>query len=445
MSVRIGMLCRLSAITDNTIYGIHSGVTKIKRKSANTDSKAFIVIFAVIDSVLLLAVLVLLILGLLFNGSTAPSIFSHRVYLMNSDAFSLVKKGSAVVACEVPFEEISAGNIVIYNDDEGNIFVGEAQGSDLAEGVYTFTVKNDVGTILTVGQSHILGKGIYYSEFLGGIVSFVTSPGGVCLIALLPCAAFIIYDIIKAVRRRIPQPVVTTVKKQDETPTYMPPVRPKSDLSDSRAFEDDLAFAPQREKMVEAAGLYSPYQKKSDYGSYGNYGSYDRTGRAVNTSRPQNSVAVSERDIDKLIRETKAEHGVRRPPEQAEMRPRTAQQGFSSQRSDYPSQTPFTQLNDERIRESPRNRNIPQPEPQPTERPEEQPPVNPLTSKLAQESRSQFEEEMNIADRTRENRAKRPTPRLSPRVSKLDSLFQEEVQSNYNIDEILNRLGGGKN
>ncbi|MCM1299525.1 MAG: hypothetical protein NC203_05070 [Firmicutes bacterium] len=430
-------------------------MTKIKRKSTNTDSKAFIAVFAVIDSLLLIAALALLILGLLFNGSGAPSIFSHRIYLMDSDAFSLVKKGSAVVASEVPYEEILAGNIVIYSDDEDNVLVGEVQSFNFAEGVYTFSVKNDAEMILTVGQSRILGKGIYYSEFLGGLVSFVTSPGGVCLIALLPCAAFIIYDIIKAVRRKIPQPVVTTVKKQDETPTYVPPVKSKPDMLDGRDMEDDPVFAPQREKMVEAAGLSSPYQKKTEYAVNGNYGSYDRTGRAINPSRPQGSVTVSERDIDKLIRETKAEHSRRQfASEQAEQRSKTSQ-GFSVQRSSDTVQSRSARFNafdanEEPSRELPRNRNLPQYEPQneprpvelPEERPEEQPPVNPLTSKLAQESLSQFEEEINVVNRPREGRAKRPTPRLSPRVSKLDSIFQEEVQSNYNIDEILNRLGG---
>ena len=435
---------------------MNNGVTKIKRRNSNTDSKAFIAVFAVIDSILLLAALALLILGLIFSGSEAPSIFAHRIYLMDTDAFSLVKKGSAVVAKQVPFEEVIAGNIIIYSDDEENFFAGEIQHSDLAEGVYTFTVKNDKDMIITVGQSRILGKGIYYSEFLGRIVSFITSPGGVCLIALLPCAAFMIYDIIKAIRRKIPQPVVTTVKKQDETPTYIPPVKSKSDMLDSRDFEDDLAFAPQREKMVEAAGLYSRHQKKSDYGSFGNYGSYDRAGRPVNSApRPQNSVAVSEKDIDKLIRESKEERS-RRQFSANQTEPQ-AKQGFSTQRPSRADafRDQFARLEEERLKGSHRNRNLPPldtqprqdpvPEPQPAERPEEQPPINPLTSKIAQESRSQFEEEINVANQSSgSNRTKRPSPRLSPRVSKLDSLFQEEDQSNYNIDEILNRLGGGR-
>lgn len=421
-------------------------MTKIKRKSENSNSKALIAVLAIIDSILLLAVIVLLILGLLFKGNAAPSIFSNRIYLMETDAFSLVKKGSAVVAREVPYESITAGNIIIYSDDEKNTFVGEVQGSNFAEGVYTFTVKTDVGTAITVGQSHILGKGIYYSEFLGGVVSFVTSPGGVCLIALLPCVIFIVYDIIKVIRRKIPQPEVTTVKKQDETPTYIPPIKPRSDFSDSRDFEDDLAFAPQRERRMEEAGLYSSSSKKSEYGSFGNYGSYDRAGRAVNTSpRPQSSVTVSERDIDKLIREAKAER-IKRQGEmpQTDPQPRTApQRPFNN----TPPQDRFTRFSvSNEHRQAPQEvLNQPQYEPKPPEHPEEPPPVNPLTSKYAQESRSQYEDEMNSTDQPRENRHKRPSPRLSPRVSKLDSMFQEEVQSNYNIDEILDRLGGGKN
>lgn len=428
-------------------------MTKIKRKSENSNSKALIAVLAVFNSILFLALIALLILGLLFKGSDAPSIFSGRIYLMESDAFSLVKRGSAVVAKEVPYESITAGNIIIYTDDKNDIFVGEVQAFDFNEGVYTYTVKTDAGTALTVGQSHILGKGIYYSEFLGGIVNFVTSPGGVCLIALLPCVIFIIYDAIKAIRRKIPQPEVATVKKQDETPTYIPPVKPSVNLSDGRDFDEDLAFAPQKERKAEEAGLYTASARKSEYGSFGNYGSYDRSGRAVNSSpKPQNAVAVSEKDIDKLIREVKTERLKRLEGiAQADAR----QGAVSPKPSDKaPSQehlTRFTSGSDRRPQPA-ESQNQPQYEPVPPERPterpterEEQPPVSPLNSKYAQESRSQYEEEINLTNQPAESRQKRPSPRLSPRVSKLDGLFRDEVQSNYNIDEILDRLGGGKN
>ncbi len=414
-------------------------MTKIKRKSTNTDSKAFIAFFAVIDSLLLLAALVFLVLALLFRSNAAPYLFSHRVYLMNSDAFSLVKKGSAVITSQVPFEGIAAGNIVIFTDEEEKIYVGEVQSSDFSEGVYTFSLKNDAGVILTVGQSRILGKGIYYSEFLGGLVSFLTSPSGVCVIALLPCLAFVIYDVIKAVKRKIPQPTVTTVKKQDETPTYIPPQKPKSDISGGIDYDDDLAFAPRREKMVEAAGLYSAHQKRSENIYGGSYGSYDRTGKAVN--RPQSAVAVSEKDIDKLIREAKAERtrnqavssGAREqlriiseanaPKKRVEPQPAEP----ASQQKQDPSEYP------ERVKSAPAKEQM-------EERPE--PPTNPLLSKLAQESRSEYEEELStISPPAERTPPKRPSPRLSPRVSKLDSLLQEGSQSNYNIDDILNRLG----
>ncbi len=414
-------------------------MTKIKRKSTNTDSKAFIAFFAVIDSLLLLAALVFLVLALLFRSNAAPYLFSHRVYLMNSDAFSLVKKGSAVITSQVPFEGIAAGNIVIFTDEEEKIYVGEVQSSDFSEGVYTFSLKNDAGVILTVGQSRILGKGIYYSEFLGGLVSFLTSPSGVCVIALLPCLAFVIYDVIKAVKRKIPQPTVTTVKKQDETPTYIPPQKPKSDISGGIDYDDDLAFAPRREKMVEAAGLYSAHQKRSENIYGGSYGSYDRTGKAVN--RPQGAVAVSEKDIDKLIREAKAE--------------RTRNQAVSSgareqlriiseanapkKRVEPQPAEPASQQKQDPSEYSARVKSAPAKE-QMEERPE--PPSNPLLSKLAQESRSEYEEELStIAPPAERTPPKRPSPRLSPRVSKLDSLLQEGSQSNYNIDDILNRLG----
>ena len=182
-------------------------MAKIKR-----NFKVSYIALGIIDGLLVLTALTLLFFLLIYHGSLAPKLFSHRIYIMDTEAFSLVKKGSAVIADQVNFDQILPGNIVIFTDEKEKTTVGEVQKSEFENNVYTFSVKNDAGVLLTVGQSHILGKGMYYSEFLGGIISFAVSPAGVCCAAVLPCAAFFVWEVIAAVKRKSPQPTVATVK-----------------------------------------------------------------------------------------------------------------------------------------------------------------------------------------------------------------------------------------
>ena len=261
---------------------LKNGVVKIKK-----DSKIFYVIFGFIDVLLLVATVFLLVAALMFRGGSAPALFGHYVFLAETDAFSAVKKGSALIVDPVELKEIAPGNIIIFTDDEEADRIGEVQEVSTEDEVYTFTVRNDANNNVTVGQSHIVGKGIYYSEFVGALVSFATSPAGVCIIAILPCAAFVIFEIISIVKRRAPLPEVDTVKKQYETPTYVPPSR-KTVPQDE---EDAPAFSPDRRRLMEAAGLFTQRIKKPEP-----------------PPKPAPRSPVSGRDIDKLIRETKAKH-----------------------------------------------------------------------------------------------------------------------------------------
>ena len=256
---------------------------KIKSKS-----KIFYLIFGFIDVCLLLATVFLLAAALLFRGGSAPALFGHYVFLAETDAFSAVKKGSALIVDSVELTEIAPGNIIIFTDEQGNDRIGEVQSVASDDEIYTFTVRTDANSSLTVGQSHMVGKGIYYSEFIGAVVSFATSPAGVCLIAILPCAAFVIFEIIGIVKRKAPIPEVDTVKKQYETPTYIPAVKNNEPADEN----DRPAFSADRQRLVEAAGLYTPSKKPEP----------------APPPKQEERAPISGRDIDKLIRETKAKH-----------------------------------------------------------------------------------------------------------------------------------------
>lgn len=388
---------------------------KIKR-----NSKGFFIVFGIVDGLLVFVTFLLLFFSLAYQGNLAPKLFSHRVYIMDTEAFSLVKKGSAVIADQVDFSRIMPGNIIIFTDEAKKATVGEVQKSDFENNVYTFTVKNDAGNILTVGQSRILGKGMYYSEFLGGIISFATSPSGVLCIAVLPCAAFIIWEIITAVKRKAPQSTVETVKKQYETPTYIPAPAKKEKNSDDEtrmSLEDRLAFSDERQRLVEAAGLYDPSTKKTE---------------PVIQPSAQPRPTVNAQEIDKLIRQAKAGIINNTDLKTDNARSRSPSSSNAARR---PSSTPVN------VAKSAYRQAQTYQQPQKDAERSEDKPVKaaPMSLDIDDKPLKRIDDE-NIAAIRAEPKHSRS--RSSPRLSRLDSLLQEETtnDSKYDINSILRNM-----
>ncbi len=362
--------------------------------------------FIAIDVLLLLTAGVLLTASIIFSGDTAPKFFSRRIYLVETDAFSLVKNGSALITEQEDAENIAPGNIIIFSDDGDEIRIGEVREAKLDDGVYTFKVKNDLDEEMTIGQSHIMGKGIYYSDIIGMLVSFAMSPAGVCFIAVLPCAAFIILEIIASLKRKDVQAEFETVKKQDEIPTYLP-------RQEYVPPEDRPAFSYERERLMEEAGLFTPPRKASP-------------------PRQEEYVPISERDIDKLIKETRAKHlaGVgysEIPPEPSRSVP-PPQRNYPRNDLNPPARPAIFDEEDTRdMFEHPAEAPIEQ------RRPPEQ-------RRAPEPSRRTEEEEIRRYDPPKKN-----PPKLAPRVSRLDSLLQEESDdSHYDIDDILKSIEKSK-
>ena len=388
-------------------------MTKIKR-----NSKVSYILFGVIDGLLVLATLVLLFFSIAYRGSLAPKLFTHRVYIMDTEAFSLVKKGSAVIADRVNFDQILPGNIVIFTDESEKTSVGEVQKANFENDVYTYSVKNDAGNILTVGQSHILGKGMYYSEFLGALVSFATSPWGVLCIAILPCTAFVIWEVVSAVKRKAPQPTVDTIKKQYETPTYIPPQKRNED---EVPLEERLAFAEDRQRLVEAAGLYAPSPKKPE--------------PAKQQPAPQPRPPVNAKDIDRLIQQAKSKNSPNNSKDAGFNLGETKRSSpQASAPAHKPSQTPVgvaksayqqVQKSFEAVEEKSST-----PAPMPLDIDDK--PLKRLDGEYSAPAAARSEQPKHNSH-----------ARSSPRLSRLDSLLQEESanDSMYDINTILGNIG----
>lgn len=382
---------------------VKNEVSKIKK-----NFKKSYIFFAVLDVLLVLVMLALLILSLIFGGELAPKVFSHRVYLLDTDAFSLVEKGSAVIADQVPFNEIVPGNIILYTDDANKTRVGEIQLAQSENNVYTYTVKNDAETEVTVGQSHILGKGIYYSKFIGSLVSFVTSPTGVCCLAVLPCVAFLIFEVMGMIKRRTASSAVEPVKKQDEIPTYIPEgLGAKRRVAEAKPDDESFAFSDGRQSLMEAAGLFSSSSQKKP---------------EPRKEPPKERKPVLEKDIDKLIKEAKA----KRINEEASSPKREEKpvgtKGAFAARNAYEQIKMQTSLGEASERVSAFDND----------------PVSAVNDMPV------FSEptERNELPR-RVEPPKRPSSRVSPRVSRLDTLLKNDNSgSQYDINDILRNIDG---
>lgn len=155
-------------------------------------------------------------------GGGAPNLFGKYFYLVKTDAFDLLKNGTALIAEEVDAYEIQPWNIVIFTLENDAPALAEIRNSELADGVYSFTAVTENGNEITLSQSQIVAKGMTYSDFWGAVISFASSPLGVMLIAVVPCLIIIVIEITKFIKKALPQPEIETVKKQYETPTYTP-------------------------------------------------------------------------------------------------------------------------------------------------------------------------------------------------------------------------------
>lgn len=168
--------------------------------------------------------LFLIILSMIFSfGGDAPSIFGKNVYIVKTDAFDIIKKGDAVLTSEVPPEEITNGNIIIFQNSEKKRGIAEIHNVTELDGVFTFSAKSEQGNTLTISQGQIIGKAMQFSGFLGTLITFAVSPSGVLVIAVIPCISILLYEFVKFLLSFLnKEQDIEPVKKQNEVPTFIP-------------------------------------------------------------------------------------------------------------------------------------------------------------------------------------------------------------------------------
>lgn len=164
----------------------------------------------------------MLIVSVVFGSSGVVGAFGYNMFLCERSDFEGLNSGAAVIVEQCEPYDLIEGNLILYKLSEGEEdgdfepVLAYLEAISMSDGVYTLTVSDADGKVTNISERLLVGKAGWSSDILGGIIKFVTSPWGVCVMAVLPCLALIIYAVLKGVIDERPLPEVTPQRKNAE-------------------------------------------------------------------------------------------------------------------------------------------------------------------------------------------------------------------------------------
>lgn len=170
----------------------------------------------------MLLCILLVIAAAVFGSKKTVDIFGVNIYLVDNDDIESAPNGGAVLVQKDTAANLDPGKLVLYlkadADDEPTL--GYVQEIAARDGIHYITVAYKNSTY-EFTESKLVGRADYYSKFWGVAIRFIRTPLGVMMLAVLPCAALILYDIIRAAAANRPEPeVIPKVKNADEKQTH---------------------------------------------------------------------------------------------------------------------------------------------------------------------------------------------------------------------------------
>lgn len=167
---------------------------------------------------LMLAVCIFLIVtAAAFRSSDIVNVFGVNIFVVQTDEIQTAPRNSALIVQKCELSDVINGKLLLYTKGENkNPTTGYAKEYYAEDGVYYIKVQEN-GREYTLPESDLVGRADYCSIVLGGIIGFVKSPFGMFCIAVLPCIALVLYDIIRAFAARRPLPeVIPQVKNMPD-------------------------------------------------------------------------------------------------------------------------------------------------------------------------------------------------------------------------------------
>lgn len=181
-------------------YIIHHFFRFVKRKKGgffNLSKKIFRGIGYFFCTLLMVLCVIMIIATAAFESQRTVDVFGYNIYIVDTNGFESAPKGSAVLVRKCGALELEQGNLVLWKNNDEQPKLGYIREITLLDGIYSFTLDEN-GEKHIATESQIIGHAEFSSSFLGKVILFVKSPIGIFCIALLPCIALIVFDIIRA-------------------------------------------------------------------------------------------------------------------------------------------------------------------------------------------------------------------------------------------------------
>lgn len=152
-------------------------------------------------ALLIILCIIMIFAAAAFGSQKTVDAFGYNIYIVDVDGFEFAPKGSAVLVRKCGVLELERGNLVLWENNDEQPALGYIREITLSDGVYSLNLnENDKDHI--VSESQIIGHAEFSSVFLGRTLLFIKTPFGVFCIAVLPCVALILYDIIRAFAKK---------------------------------------------------------------------------------------------------------------------------------------------------------------------------------------------------------------------------------------------------
>ncbi len=164
-------------------------------------------------ALLVILCIILILAAAAFGSRNTVSTFGANIYLVQTDGIEGAPKGSAVFVTKVSAYDLSEkyGKLVLYaNDDEQNsCSLGYVRNVYVVDGIYYLTVSESENSVSAeIPETRLIGLADKASVPLGAIIGFIKTPFGVFCMAVLPCIALILFDVIRAAAAKLPDPEV---------------------------------------------------------------------------------------------------------------------------------------------------------------------------------------------------------------------------------------------
>lgn len=205
-----------------------------------------------------------------FGARGTVDVFGFNIYIAQTNEFESVSEGSAVFVKRCEPYDIDEGNLILYYSDELTPALGYTDDVRMVDGAYVITVSDGSGSH-EIPREAFVGRADSSSAFIGGFIRFARTPAGVLVMAVLPCAALVLYDIIRARRAQLPPPEVEPVFKNvdEDKPTSVTGISVKPDGNaeySRRANVSASADKSAADKVLftYAGKQHSPAPKKPD-------------------------------------------------------------------------------------------------------------------------------------------------------------------------------------